>query len=82
MQLDPAEGAAAATEKIEKMKIIKLILSLTIIAAMCAGVLASVNTVAKETIKGLRAQQTLDATITSRAVCGATNTVKTNWKDC
>ena len=43
------------------MKIIKLILSLTIIAAVCAGVLASVNVVTKETIKGIRAQQTLDA---------------------
>ena len=43
------------------MKIIKLILSLTIIAAVCAGVLASVNAVTKETIKGIRAQQTLDA---------------------
>ena len=43
------------------MKIIKLILSLTIIAAVCAGVLASVNAVTKETIKGIRAQQTLAA---------------------
>ena len=43
------------------MKIVKLILSLTIIAAVCAGVLASVNAVTKETIKGIRAQQTLDA---------------------
>ena len=43
------------------MKIVKLILSLTVIAAVCAGVLASVNAVTKETIKGIRAQQTLDA---------------------
>ena len=43
------------------MKIVKLILSLTIIAAVCAGVLASVNAVTKETIKGIRAQQTLAA---------------------
>ena len=43
------------------MKIAKLILSLTVIAAVCAGVLASVNAVTKETIKGIRAQQTLDA---------------------
>ena len=44
-----------------KMKIVKLILSLTVISAVCAGVLASVNAVTKEAIKGIRAQQTLDA---------------------
>ena len=43
------------------MKIAKLILSLMIISAVCAGVLASVNAVTKETIKSIRAQQTLDA---------------------
>ena len=32
-----------------------------VISAVCAGVLASVNAVTKETIKGIRAQQTLDA---------------------
>lgn len=43
------------------MKIVKLILSLTIISAVCAGVLASVNALTKDAIKGIRAKQTLDA---------------------
>ena len=43
------------------MKIVRLVLCLTVISAICAGVLASVNAVTKETIRGIRAQQTLDA---------------------
>ena len=43
------------------MKIVKLVLSLTVISAICAGVLASVNAVTAERIRGIRAQQTLDA---------------------
>lgn len=43
------------------MKILRLVLCLTAISAICAGVLASVNAVTKETIRGIRAQQTLDA---------------------
>lgn len=43
------------------MKIVKLVLSLTIISAVCAGVLASVNAVTAEAIRTIRAQQTLDA---------------------
>ena len=39
----------------------RLVLCLTAISAICAGVLASVNAVTKETIRGIRAQQTLDA---------------------
>lgn len=43
------------------MKIVKLVMCLTIISAICAGVLASVNAVTKETILNIRAKQTLDA---------------------
>ncbi len=43
------------------MKIVKLILSLTVISAVCAGVLASVNAVTKDAIRDIRAKQTLDA---------------------
>ena len=45
----------------KSVKILRLILSLTVISAVCAGVLASVNAMTKETIGGIRAQQTLDA---------------------
>ena len=44
-----------------QMKIVKLVLSLTVISAICAGVLASVNAVTADRIRGIRAQQTLDA---------------------
>ena len=54
-------AAAGANAREKKMKIVKLVLSLTVISAICAGVLASVNAVTKETIKGIRAKQTLDA---------------------
>ena len=43
------------------MKILKLVMCLTIISAVCAGVLASVNAVTKEAILKIREQQTLDA---------------------
>lgn len=43
------------------MKIAKLILSLTIISAVCAGVLASVNSLTKDAIDRIRIRQTLDA---------------------
>ena len=43
------------------MKILKLVLCLTIISAVCAGVLASVNAVTKEAILKIREKQTLDA---------------------
>ena len=43
------------------MKILRLILCLTVISAVCAGVLASVNAVTKEAILKIREQQTLDA---------------------
>ncbi len=43
------------------MKIAKLVLSLTIISAICAGVLASVNALTKDAIAGIRARQALDA---------------------
>lgn len=43
------------------MKILKLVLCLTVISAVCAGVLASVNAVTKEAILKIREQQTLDA---------------------
>ena len=52
---------AAAHRKKDMTKIAKLMLSLTIISAVCAGVLASVNAVTKDAIKSIRAQQTLDA---------------------
>lgn len=42
-------------------KIIKLTVSLTVIAAFCAAVLAYVNASTKDTIKAIRAKQTLDA---------------------
>lgn len=43
------------------MKILKLVLCLTVISAVCAGVLASVNAVTKEAIFKIREKQTLDA---------------------
>lgn len=43
------------------MKILRLILCLTVISAVCAGLLASVNAVTKDRILAIRAQQTLDA---------------------
>ena len=43
------------------MKIFKLILSLSVISAVCAGVLAGINVVTKETIAEIRNRQTLEA---------------------
>ena len=43
------------------MKIIKLIFCLSLISAICAGVLASINEVTKEAIKQIAAKRTLDA---------------------
>lgn len=43
------------------MKILRLVVCLTVISAVCAGVLASVNAVTKEAILKIREQQTLDA---------------------
>lgn len=43
------------------MKIIKLIVCLSVISAICAGVLAGINVVTKETIAQIREKQTLDA---------------------
>ena len=47
--------------KRKRMKILRLILCLTVISAVCAGVLASVNAATKEAILKIREQQTLDA---------------------
>ena len=57
----PAEPAEGGRRKRKRMKILRLVLCLTVISALCAGVLASVNAVTKEKIRGIRAQQTLDA---------------------
>jgi len=43
------------------MKILKLIVSLSVISAICAGVLAAINVVTKDTIAKIREKQTLDA---------------------
>ena len=43
------------------MKIARLVLSLTVISAICAGILASVNAATKEAILKIRERQTLDA---------------------
>lgn len=43
------------------MKIIKLIFSLSLISAICAGVLAAINAVTKDTIARIRERQTLAA---------------------
>ena len=43
------------------MKIFKLILSLSVISAICAGVLAGIYGVTKETIANIRERQVLDA---------------------
>ena len=43
------------------MKILRLVVCLTLISAVCAGVLASVNAVTKDAILKIREQQTLDA---------------------
>ena len=43
------------------MKIVKLIVCLSVISAICAGVLAGINVVTKETIAKIREKQTLDA---------------------
>ena len=43
------------------MKILKLMLSLSVISAVCAGVLAGINVVTKESIAAIRAKQILDA---------------------
>ena len=43
------------------MKILKLILSLSVISAICAGVLAGINEVTKEAIAKIREKQVLDA---------------------
>jgi electron transport complex protein RnfG len=43
------------------MKILKLIVCLSVISAICAGVLAGINVVTKDTIAEIRAKQTLDA---------------------
>ena len=43
------------------MKIVKLIVCLSVISAICAGVLAGINVVTKETIAQIREKQTLDA---------------------
>ena len=45
------------------MKIVKLIVCLTAISAVCACVLASVNAVTKDAISKIREQQTLDAAV-------------------
>ena len=47
--------------KRECMKIVKLMLSLSVISAVCAGVLAGINVVTKESIAAIRAKQILDA---------------------
>ena len=61
LPLLPVEPAEGWQRKRKRMKILRLVLCLTVISAVCAGVLASVNAVTKETIRGIRAQQTLDA---------------------
>ena len=43
------------------MKILKLILSLSVISAICAGVLASINDATKDAIAEIRKRQVLDA---------------------
>jgi electron transport complex protein RnfG len=43
------------------MKILKLIVCLSVISAICAGVLAGINVVTKDTIAKIREKQTLDA---------------------
>lgn len=43
------------------MKILKLMLSLSAISAVCAGVLAGINVVTKDSIAVIRAKQILDA---------------------
>jgi electron transport complex protein RnfG len=43
------------------MKIFKLIISLSVISAICAGVLAGINVVTKDSIAKIRAKQILDA---------------------
>jgi electron transport complex protein RnfG len=43
------------------MKILKLIVCLSVISAICAGVLAAINVVTKDSIKEIRRKQTLEA---------------------
>ena len=48
------------------MKILKLILSLSVISAICAGVLASINDATKDAIAEIRKSQVLDAAADAR----------------
>ena len=43
------------------MKIFKLIISLSVISAICAGVLAGINVVTKDSIAKIREKQIMDA---------------------
>ena len=57
------------------MKIVKLIVCLSVISAICAGVLAGINVVTKETIAKIREKQTLDAAaeVTKTLLIATTN---------